>query len=256
MKHTTTNRLHFLTLGRLRHFEPLDQWLLLLSIGSSAAYLATRGIQPFPGSIVLKALAMAPLAVLTFRVLGQVDRSSGAAGPGVRDRHLLGTALALSCLGDVLLHLGFRRYFGLAVAVFLLAHIAYILLFTRSWARPLRPSRRELTLAAGVLVYSVVVTGWLTTNLGAYAVPLMVYSAAITAMTVSAILARFSTPLVWIGAMLFMLSDSLIAAWRFKTALPLGAYLIWPTYYLGQYLIAIGVLRVKMGDRDPPPPAA
>ena len=68
-----------LTLGRLRHFGVLDQWLLLLSIGSSAAYLATRGVQPFPGSVVLKALGMAPLEVLTFRVLGKVERSTNGA---------------------------------------------------------------------------------------------------------------------------------------------------------------------------------
>jgi uncharacterized membrane protein YhhN len=240
-----------LTFGRLRHFGVLDQWLLLLSIGSSAAYFATRGFQPFPGSVVLKALGMAPLAVLTFRVLGKAERTtSGAARGGVRDSHILAAALTLSCIGDVLLHLGSRRYFGLALGAFLLAHVAYILLFAQSWPRPLRPSSRELTLTAAVLVYSVVVTGWLSIRLGAYAVPVFVYSVAITAMTVSAILAGFSTPFVWIGAMLFLISDSLIAAGRFNTALPLAAYLIWPAYYLGQYGIAIGVLQDKAADRS------
>ena len=52
-----------LTFGRLRNFDALDRWLLLLSIVSSVAYLTTRGIQPFPGSAVLKALGMTPLAV-------------------------------------------------------------------------------------------------------------------------------------------------------------------------------------------------
>jgi uncharacterized membrane protein YhhN len=188
--------LDVLTFGRLRHFGVLDQWLLLLSIGSSAAYLATRGMQPFPGSVVLKALGMAPLAALTFRVLEKAERTtSGAARPGVRDSHILAAALTLSCIGDVLLHLGSRRYFGLALGAFLLAHVAYILLFVQSWPRPLRPSRLELTLAAAVLVYSVVVTGWVSIRLSEYAVPVIVYGVAITAMTVSAILARFSTPL-------------------------------------------------------------
>jgi uncharacterized membrane protein YhhN len=218
--------LDVLTFGRLRHFGVLDQWLLLLSIGSSAAYLATRGIQPFSGSVVLKALGMAPLAALTFRVLEKTERTtSGAARPGVRDSHILAAALTLSCIGDVLLHLGSRRYFGLVLGAFLLAHVAYILLFVQSWPRPLRPSRLELTLAAAVLVYSVV--------------------------TVSAILARFSTPFVWIGAMLFVISDSLIAAGRFTTALPLTVYLVWPVYYLGQYGIAIGFLQDKAADRSP-----
>jgi uncharacterized membrane protein YhhN len=244
-------RVGLLTFGRLLHFGTLDGVLLLVSIGSSIVYLATRGIQPFPGSVVLKALGMAPLAVLTFRVLDKADRTAGGASrSSVRDSHLLALALALSCVGDVLLHLGFRRYFGLGLGTFFLAHVAYIVLFVRSWPRPLRPGRLELALVAAVLVYSVVVTGWLSTQLGGYAFPVIAYSAAITAMTVSAILARFSTPLVWIGAMLFVLSDSLIAAGRFRAVLPLAAYLIWPTYYLGQYGIAIGFLREKAGDRS------
>jgi uncharacterized membrane protein YhhN len=241
-----------LTFGRLRNFDGLDQWLLLLSIVSSVLYLATRGVQPFPGSVVLKALGMAPLAVLTFRVLEKGARPAGdGTGAGVRDGHLLATALALSCVGDVLLHLGFRRYFGLGLGAFFLAHVAYILLFVRSWPRPLRPRRLDLLLVAVVLVYSVVVTGWLSSRLGGYALPVIAYSIAITAMAVSAIVARFSTPLVWMGAMLFIFSDSLIAAGRFRTVLPLAAYLIWPTYYLGQYAIAIGFLREKAGDPSP-----
>ena len=243
--------MNVLTFGRLRHFGVVEQWLLLVSIGSSAAYLATRGVQPFPGSVVLKALSIAPLAVLAFRVLGKAERpTSGAARPGVRDSHILATALTLSCIGDVLLHLGARRYFGLVLGAFLLAHVAYILLFIRSRRRPLRPDGFRLSLVAAVLVYSVVVTGWLSTGLGRYAVPVVVYSVAITAMTVTAILAGFSTPLVWIVAMFFVVSDSLIAAGRFKAALPLAAYLIWPTYYLGQYFITVGSLRERAGDRS------
>ena len=229
--------------------DPLDRGLLLLSIAAAIAYFVTRPLQPFPGSVVIKALGMAPLAVVGFRVLGRAEGAAPQeAGRGVPDSALLATALALSCLGDVLLHLGFRRYFGAGLVAFFLAHLAYILLFVRSWPRPLRPPRRQLMLAAAVLVYGVVVTVWLSSHLGGYAVPVIAYAIAITAMTVSAILAGFSTPLVWMGAMLFVLSDSLIAAGRFRAAVPLAAYLIWPTYYLGQYCITVGVLRAKAGD--------
>ena len=238
----------FLTFGRLRHWGPLEQGLLLLSLASSVAYFATRAAQPFPGSVVLKALGMAPLAVLALRTLERGER----VGTGRRDGPLLAGALALSCAGDVLLHLGFRRYFGLALGAFFLAHVAYIALFVRSWPRPLRPRRLDVLLVAAVLCYSVAVTAWLSTHLGGYALPVIAYGVAITAMTTAAILARFSTPLVWVGALLFMLSDSLIAAGRFRTALPLAAYLIWPTYYLGQYAIAIGFLREKVGERSGP----
>jgi len=236
-----------LTFGRLRNFHRVDQWLLLLSIASSAAYLATRAVQPFPGSGALKALSMAPLAVLAYRVLGAAERTGD--GRVHRGDHLiLAAALALSCLGDVFLHLGPRRYFIHALGAFLVAHLAYILLFTRHWPRPFRAARGQMILTALVLVYSLSVTSWLWSGLGPLAVPVLAYTCAITAMTVAAILAGFSTPFVWIGALLFVVSDSLIAAARFK-ALPLAvAFLIWPTYYLGQYGIAIGFLREKSGE--------
>lgn len=237
-------------MGRLRHFDALDACLLLLSIGGSAAYLATRGLQPFPGSVVLKALAMAPLAALSFRVLAKAERAaSGAPRSGGRESRILAAALGFSCAGDVLLALG-RRYFGFALGAFLLAHLAYILLFVGSRPRPFRPGPFPLTLGAAVVVYGVLVTGWLSTSLGGYAVPVILYSVAITAMAVAAILAGLSTPFVWIGALLFVFSDSLIAAGRFKGAVPLAAYLIWPTYYLGQYGIAIGFLRERAGARS------
>ena len=224
-----------LTFGHLRNFGRVDKCLLLLSIISSAAYLATRGVQPFPGSVALKALSIAPLAVLAFRV-------------HTRDNLILAAALALSCLGDIFLHLDPRRYFRHALGAFLFAHLAYIVLFTRSWPRPLRAHGSQMLLTALVLVYSLLVSSWLWSGLGTQAVPVMVYSGAITGMAVSTILVGFSKPFVWIGALLFVISDSLIAAGRFKTAVPLAEYLIWPTYYLGQYGIAIGFLREKSGD--------
>jgi uncharacterized membrane protein YhhN len=233
--------LHRLTFGRLRNFGRLDAGLLLLSIGSSAGYLALRGVLPFTIVVALKALSIAPLAILAFRVLGKA--------PGRRHAHLiLAAALMLSCIGDVFLAVDPRRYVGYALLVFLLAHLAYILLFLRSWPRPLRPGGHQLILAALVLVSSLLVTSWLAPGLGRHAVPVLIYAVTITAMAVAAILAGFSRPFVWIGAILFMLSDSLIAAARFMTGWSPASYLIWPTYYLGQYGIAIGFLRETAGD--------
>lgn len=122
------------------------------------------------------------------------------------------------------------------------------MLFTRSWPRPLRPSARQKILVALVAVYFVAGCVWLWPDLGRLAVPALVYAAAVTAMTMSAILAGFSRPFVWIGALRFLVSDSLLAAGRFKVVLPLAAFPIWPTYYLGQYGITLGFLGEQAGD--------
>jgi uncharacterized membrane protein YhhN len=238
---------HRLTFGRLENFGRVDAALLLLSIVSSAGYLATRVIWPSTSGVALKALSIAPLAVLAFRVLRGADgpdgRPPGPPRPPHPARLILTAALVLSSIGDVFLALDRRRYFGHALTAFLLAHGAYILLFVRSRTGVLRPGGRQSILTALVLVYSLLLTSWLAPGLGPYTVPVVIYACAITAMTVSAILAGFSQPYIAIGAMLFMLSDSLIAVTRFKTGWTPAAYLVWPMYYLGQYGITVGFLR-------------
>lgn len=237
-----------LTFGRLRNAETTGKWLLLISVVCGAAYLATQSVQPFPGSIVLKALSIAPLAVLAFRLLGE----SKAQPHGIewlrdRDNLIMAAALGFSCLGDIFLDLR-GNYFIQGLVSFLVAHFIYILLFVRNWPRPLRPSGGQMILAAAVLIYSLLLSNWLSPNLGKLAGPVMVYICAITVMAVSTIFAGFSKPWVWLGAVLFMLSDSMIATGRFKSPVPLADYLIWATYYLGQYGIAIGFLQEKLGD--------
>jgi uncharacterized membrane protein YhhN len=236
-----------LTFGRLRGFGETDKWWLLLSIACGAVYLATQSIQPFPGSIAIKALSIAPLALLAFKLL-RGARPHGIEWLRDRDNLILGMALSFSCLGDIFLDLP-GNFFIQGLVSFLVAHFIYILLFVRNWTRPLRPGGLQLTLTAAVLIASLLLSNWLSSDLGAMAKPVMVYICAITVMVISSILAGFSKPYVWMGAVLFLISDSLIAAGRFKTPVPMAEYLIWATYYLGQYGIAIGFLSEKLGER-------
>jgi alkenylglycerophosphocholine hydrolase len=73
----------------------------------------------------------------------------------------------------------------------------------------------------------------------------MLYVCAITAMLVSAVLARFENSWIALGAGLFLISDSILAVNKFKTEVPLRDYLVWATYYAAQYAIAAGFLLPK-----------
>jgi uncharacterized membrane protein YhhN len=239
------------TFGPLRGFSAADGVLLLTSIVCSIAYFAAQNLRPFAGSVALKAMSIAPLAILAFKLLRETHgRSSGPANL-LRDRDnlILGAALAFSCLGDVYLDLDPARFFVNGLLAFLIAHFIYILLFVRSWRRPLRPTGGQMLLAALVLIYSLIFSNWLSPSLGSHAKPVMLYVCAITAMAVTAILADFSKPWVSLGAILFLISDSIIAAHKFKTPIPLREYLVWPTYYMAQYGIAVGFLREKLGGK-------
>lgn len=239
-----------LTFGRLRAARPLDAALLITSLACSAVYLLTQRWQPFPGSVAIKALSIAPLAVLAFRLLREPDeRPRGLQWLRDHDSLILAAALGCSCLGDIFLDLDPAGLFINGLLAFLSAHLIYILLFVRNWQRPLRPTGGQLLLGALVLLYSLLLANWLAPSLAALARPVMIYVCAITVMVVAAILAGFAKPWVVSGAILFMISDSLIAAQRFKTPAPFSEYLIWATYYLGQYGIAIGFLQEKAGER-------
>lgn len=190
-----------------------------LSIVSGLAYL-------FTGNVVVKGLSVGPLAVLAF----------------VTGSPVLGVALAVSTLGDVLLDLDPQRLFVFGLGSFLIAHLIYISVFVRNRRRPMALVAAQMLPAGLVLAYSVTISAWLLPSLGALIVPVAIYMCAITAMVLSAILARFSNPWVAVGAILFLISDSLLAVNKFKTPVPFRDVLVWGTYYVGQFCIANGFL--------------
>ena len=195
-----------------------------LSIVCGFVYLVTQPWQPYTGSFIVKGLSVGSLAVLAF-----------LAGSPV-----LGLALALSTAGDVLLDLDPERLFVYGLGSFLLAHLVYTFLFVRNRRRPMAPGSSHILAAGLVLLYSVAISSWLLPSLGDLLVPVAIYMCAITAMVLSAILARFSNPWIAVGAVLFLISDSLLAVNKFKTPIPYRDILVWSTYYAGQYSIAAG----------------
>jgi uncharacterized membrane protein YhhN len=217
-----------------REFNLIDKFLLAISVACGLVYLLTFDFQPYKGSVVIKALSIAPLAVLAFRVLKTLD--------GL----ILSLALAFSSIGDVMLGLHREDFFIFGLLAFLVAHLFYIWLFTRNFPRPLRTNLEQKILLVCLLIFSVAMTTWLWSGFGAMKIPAMIYLCAIALMCITATLMGLRKPAVVIGAILFLLSDSLIAANKFKTPIPLSNYAIWFTYYAGQCLIGLGFLREKL----------
>ncbi|MBI3652895.1 MAG: lysoplasmalogenase [Acidobacteria bacterium] len=217
-----------------REFNLIDKLLLALSVSSALVYLLTLDRQPFSGSVVIKALGMATLALLVLRVLKTLD--------GL----LLSAALLFSCIGDVMLAVRGANLFLYGLLAFLLAHIFYIWLFARNLQRPLRLHSEQKIVLLGILLFSAAMTWWLWDGFGALKLLALIYLCAITLMCVMATLMNLPKRAVVIGALLFLLSDSLIAANKFKTTIPLSHYAIWISYYVGQGLLALGFLREKL----------
>jgi uncharacterized membrane protein YhhN len=210
----------------------VERRLLALSIVAGSLYFVTGGGPPHPLAVVLKALSVSPLAAIAFRLLRG------------RERWLLGGALAASTLGDVLLKL--QGLFLPGLGAFLCAHLCYATLFARDWPGRARLTVRQRALLGLLVIYSAALAAWLCPGLGGLAVPVLFYIAALTAMAAAAIGADTRYPPVAWGALLFVLSDSLIGVARFRGPVPLGEYIVWGTYYVAQCCLALGTLRGQL----------
>ncbi|MEN3330697.1 MAG: hypothetical protein V7641_62 [Blastocatellia bacterium] len=213
-----------------RRFDTVDRLLLGVSLGCGIAYFLTRGLPVFPGSVVIKGLSIAPLALIAFRQL------IGS------ERWLLAAALLLSALGDVFLGLTGEQWFAYGLGSFLMAHLFYIPLFVRQWPRPLAASPARRVVAALLMLFAAAMFAGLLPHLGEMKLPVAAYMCALAGMSLTATLADFRAWWVVIGAALFLLSDSLIAIGKFLSPIAYSDYVIWATYYTAQVFIALGFI--------------
>lgn len=202
---------------------------LRLSAAASLAYLLIPKAAPLAIEVILKGLSVTLLALVALAAR----------------RWPLAFALALSSAGDVLLACG-PRFFVSGLAAFLCAHLVYVALFLRRGARP-GPDFPRFVFRLALLLYGLAFGAWLSPSLGTLRLPVFAYIAAILAMVAAAHRANYRNRSVLLGALLFLLSDSLLGANRFKTPIPLAGFLIWITYYAAQLAITRGVLSDPAG---------
>lgn len=161
---------------------------------------------------------------------------------------ILTLALILSACGDFMLALTPpAREAG--IAFFGGAHLAYIALFVLVILQ--KGFRADgLILTVALIAFASALFVWLSPGMGPLRGPVSAYIGIIVIM--AALAALMEGPrLITLGAVLFVVSDSLIAAGWFRGLEVraggwdlLGAT-IWTTYFLGQLGIAVGVVRLK-----------
>ncbi|KAK1766617.1 YhhN-like protein [Phialemonium atrogriseum] len=172
---------------------------------------------------------------------------------------LLTGALALGAAGDAVLAFddGEPAFLG-GLACFLAAHALYIALFLAApgdgrggLLQLLAGGRGSAYAVVAVVLLAPAVVGLLMPRVGgALRLPVLVYSAAVVAMVLSAAAAAAAVDdgdddRVVVGAVLFAVSDAILAAERFLVAgaSPHRAWMqhgVWVLYYSGQLLITLG----------------
>lgn len=202
---------------------------LLLSI----AYVALVNCPVSTARTTLKTMPIALLALLPLTYLGVVGAYTG----GIV---VLALALALSALGDFFLALK-DRYFIPGLVSFLAAHVAYLAAFLPRAQLPEGAALAAIalaTLAAGTLVVK------LAPRLGRLRIPVFAYFAVIMAMVAAALSIREASWILGAGAVVFALSDSLIAVRKFWTPFPAINEAVWLTYIAAQFMIAAALLAL------------
>ena len=168
--------------------------------------------------------------------------------------------LAFATLGDVLLLFGEKPlFFILGLVAFLFTHLSYIGGFSAISNLDKGFLRERPTWGLLFVVYAVGLTGWLWPGIPeAMKVPVAIYAAVITSMAMSVFNLKRSISnklfqTLFAGALLFVLSDSLIAVSRFGDAFTSPGWVIMATYLAGQFLIVKGVrdfLLLRSGDSN------
>ncbi len=164
-------------------------------------------------------------------------------------------ALFCSFAGDVFLL--DDEYFIPGLGAFLVAHIAYIIAY--------RHHRNEegTDSIAGLhrvrLAFPVILAGSglvvvLYPALGSLKIPVIVYAAVICAMVLVSLFRYGRTSatsfwMVFLGAVLFMISDSFLAINKFLTPLPGAGFQVLLTYTAAQFLIVEGLVCHPHQDR-------
>lgn len=197
-------------------------------VGMAAFLVVMVALEPFAGRWAIKALPVLALAGLVFKL-----------APGKMGRRIL-LGLLFSAGGDIALEIDRQNLFILGLGLFLAAHVCYIWAFTHRLGE--NANRKMGLLASVPFGFAVGLVLFMWPVLGVLAAPVVAYTAAIALMTCLALLRTHQDWRLAVGAVLFMVSDSVLAINKFvaQGQLEWAGIAIMVTYYGAQWYIAQG----------------
>lgn len=180
-----------------------------------------------------------PISTLLVIAVALLSLLTPGAQPAYTAWIVLGLVLSLG--GDLALMFEARKAFLIGLVLFLLAHVVYAVAFTL----PNGFFAQDLITGAALLALAVAIYLYLKPGLGSMQVPVMVYILIICLMVNRAVSTFFGDAfgptqewLIGAGAVLFMISDVILAVNRFRQ--PMKHHRISLLfYYGGQLLIAL-----------------
>lgn len=203
---------------------------LLASIAAAIAYYVLR--DGALGGIYLAAIKGAGVALLAVYAW---HRSR------TNDVHLIAAVLALAAAGDVVIE--FSQVEG--GALFFVSHLVALALYLQPHNRRTRLTGSQQAATVALLLLTPLAAFLLSRDWTA-----ALYALALGGMAATAWTSRFSRYHVGIGALLFVASDLLLFARMGGGLDALTGLLVWPLYYIGQFLICTGVVQTLRRDHQ------
>lgn len=162
---------------------------------------------------------------------------------GFRENSAFIAALVFSLLGDILLMLPSENLFLFGLGSFLITHLFYITIFRKK--AKFKPFLTVAFLISVIGFFLLILNNKIPQAL---TLPVLIYMFVITVMGITASSINSNKIAVYslsIGAILFIISDSLIAVNKFAMPIPFPTLLIMSTYGIGQFLITKGYLKLN-----------
>jgi len=152
------------------------------------------------------------------------------------------SGLIFSLCGDIFLMLPSDQFMAGLIS-FMFAHIIYIIAFMQG-----RTRQYKLILLIPFVIIGIIIFSLLSAHLGNLKIPVLVYIVVILIMGWQATdrwrFYRDQAALIaFVGAMLFILSDTILALNRFRAAFELSRLLTLSTYFTAQWFIACSIHR-------------
>lgn len=193
------------------------------------SFIALTPLHPWQGSFLLKPLPAITMALLiAATVKGQASLTMAA-------------GFIFSAAGDVLLDIDRVKLFAAGLGAFLVAHVLYARVFLKEFRITKTSTVAALIAAAGGIFIAVL----MYPELGRFRVPVLIYVGVIILMSVTAAFYRGRAGVLFAGAVIFMIADSLIGINKFVHSFENSLTVILSFYYTGQFLIGISFIRLN-----------
>jgi uncharacterized membrane protein YhhN len=205
--------------------------LTLLALISAILHIRAESVGPKRNVYLFKPLTMIWIILIALVAESRVSSIY---------KYMIVAGLVCSLVGDIFLMLPSDRFIP-GLLSFLVAHLFYIAAFASGGARP-----SAIWYAIPFLIYGAVMLWILSPHLGRMRLPVVVYMLVILVMAWQALSRWLGTEQAgsahaFFGALLFTISDSILAVNRFRGRVAHAHFYILGTYFTAQWLIALSV---------------